>query len=235
MIFANTYHGGFYRWECIGSEWLPRVGPTGHTNILTDIVVRDYFIITTSLDQTTRLWVFYNGDWREISRPMVHGYDMNCIASTGLFLISGGDEKIVRVFEMSKVTSTLIEKFTGVHIEASLTGGAQALGLMTKAVDQEFDASQEITEDILSSLTLWPEQYKLYGHGYEVCTIAAGNQQPIVATACKAQSSTHAFIIIWNLELKIEVSRVEYHSLTVTDLAFSHDDNFLLSVSRDRH
>ena len=47
--------------------------------------------------------------WHEISRPQVHGYDMNCLAivkspesennKLASKILSGGDEKVLRVFE----------------------------------------------------------------------------------------------------------------------------------------
>lgn len=38
-----------------------------------------------------------------MSRPQVHGYDLQCLAPTGLFsFASGAEEKIVRLFQAPK-------------------------------------------------------------------------------------------------------------------------------------
>ena len=51
-----------------------------------------------------RLWGCTSKGWKEISRPIIHGYDLNTLEAFSNLLISEGDEKILRVFETSKVT-----------------------------------------------------------------------------------------------------------------------------------
>ncbi|KXL44858.1 hypothetical protein M433DRAFT_67904 [Acidomyces richmondensis BFW] len=90
-------------------------------------------------------------------------------------------------------------------------------------------------EDDLARHTLWPELEKLYGHGYEISAVAASNDGSLVATACKASSIDHAVIRLYETKYWREVKpSLAAHSLTVTSLAFSKDDRFLLSVGRDR-
>ncbi|RMZ31374.1 hypothetical protein D0859_04523 [Hortaea werneckii] len=90
-------------------------------------------------------------------------------------------------------------------------------------------------EDHLARHTLWPEHEKLYGHGYEISAVAASHDGALVATACKATSIDHAVIRIYETKEWREVKPpVSAHSLTVTSLAFSADDKYLLSVGRDR-
>lgn len=76
----------------------------GHFNKATDLVLSKGFVLTSSLDQCCRLWGCTSKGRKEISRPIIHGKDLNTLGAFSNLLISGGDEKILRVFETSKVT-----------------------------------------------------------------------------------------------------------------------------------
>ncbi|KAK8699316.1 hypothetical protein V6N13_115404 [Hibiscus sabdariffa] len=89
-------------------------------------------------------------------------------------------------------------------------------------------------EDQLAWHTLWPESHKLYGHGNELFSLCCDHEGKLVASSCKAQSATVAEIWLWQVGSWKAVGRLQSHSLTVTQMEFSHDDNLLLAVSRDR-
>jgi len=90
-------------------------------------------------------------------------------------------------------------------------------------------------EDHLARHTLWPENEKLYGHGYEISAVAASHDGTLVATACRASSINHAVIRLFETGEWREIKPpLKAHSLTVTRLRFSDDDQYLLSVGRDR-
>lgn len=50
----------------------------------------------------------------------------------------------------------------------------------------------------------------------------------------QAQSALVAEIWLWQVGSWKAVGHMQSHSLTVTQMEFSHDDNMLLAVSRDR-
>ncbi|GAB5592388.1 Elongator subunit elp2 [Umbelopsis nana] len=90
-------------------------------------------------------------------------------------------------------------------------------------------------EEHLMQHTLWPEIEKLYGHGYEIRCVRGTHDGRLIASSCKASTPEHAVIRLFDTKTWNELeTKLEGHNLTVTKLEFSHDDKYLLSVSRDR-
>ncbi|KAG9655972.1 RNA polymerase II Elongator subunit, partial [Aureobasidium melanogenum] len=199
--------------------------------------------------------------WHEMARPQIHGYDLNCLSAIGATqFISGADEKLLRVFNKPKAVAHLLSKLSGTAEDAEdadLPDAANipVLGLSNKAINamtpeeeaaaepleettitkSTLDLSQPPFEDHLARHTLFPEFEKLYGHGYEISCVAASNDGSLIATACRASSIDHAVIRLYETKEWREVKPpLTAHSLTVTSLAFSADDKYLLSVGRDR-
>ena len=73
-----------------------------------------------------------------------------------------------------------------------------------------------------------------YGHGYEIFAISASPKGDLVASVSKATKQEHAAIRLWEVGTWKQVGVLAYHTLTVTQLAFSHNGERLLAVSRDR-
>ncbi|EEP78291.1 conserved hypothetical protein [Uncinocarpus reesii 1704] len=201
--------------------------------------------------------------WHEFSRPQIHGYDLNCITSLGpTRFVSGADEKLLRVFNETKSIAQLLERLSGFaqssQEEMAEAANIPVLGLSNKAMDDAdveegdenetngmqggvpsqaipLDLDHPPLEDHLAKYTLWPEHEKLYGHGYEISAVAASNNRSVIATACKASSIDHAVIRLYDTQSWREIRPpLAAHTLTITALKFSPDDQYLLSVGRDR-
>ncbi|KAF5023232.1 hypothetical protein F66182_4707 [Fusarium sp. NRRL 66182] len=268
--------GSWRRWEYVPSEdfWRPCVAISGHTRAVTGVAwaKNGEYLLSTSSDQTTRLHTRWdrpgNETWHEMSRPQIHGYDLNCIDSVGASqFVSGADEKLMRVFSEPKAVASMLNRLAGIGGSMDVQSMPDAanmpvLGLSNKAIDAVED-DQEIQpiddrdreamdpasivkkshleidhppfEETLSRHTLWPETEKLYGHGYEISCLAASHDGTLVASACKASSTNHAVIRLFETTRWTELRPpLTAHSLTATRLRFSADDQFLLSVGRDR-
>lgn len=269
--------GSWRRWDYDTAEgrWVQGLGVTGHVRAVTGVSWSrngDY-LLSTSSDQTTRLHAQWKATstWHEMSRPQIHGYDLNCIDSLGASqFVSGADEKLMRVFGEPKTVANLLNRLGGIGSDAQTqieampdAANMPVLGLSNKAVDavdddqdmapvnpekdhnavdpatvvrkSALDMDHPPFEDSLSRDTLWPEIEKLYGHGYEISCLAVSHDGKLIASACKASSINHAVIRLFETERWTEIRPpLTAHSLTTTRLRFSSDDQYLLSVGRDR-
>lgn len=267
--------GSWRRWQYNSTDdmWEPCVAISGHTKAVTGIVwsTDGGYLLSASLDQTTRLHTRWTsggaGTWHEMSRPQIHGYDLNCIDSLGPSqFVSGADEKLMRVFSEPGAVAAMLNRLSGLESGsvADMPDAANmpVLGLSNKAIDaveddeeveavddrdreamdpasvvkkSHLDIGHPPYEETLSRHTLWPETEKLYGHGYEISCLAASHDGKVIASACKASSTNHAVIRLFETERWTEVRPpLTAHSLTATRLRFSRDDTYLLSVGRDR-
>ena len=301
-IMAYTYHGCFYLWSKQNDDWVSLPCVSGHFSRVTDMDWNssNEYIVSCSQDQTTRIfakWVEATGNWYEVSRAQIHGYDINSVKNLPIktpgkklldMIICGADEKIVRLFEPTAIVANLINKLSKtslrlyfpsaeeesqylvkpqsnsneVEYKTFTEGGAQVLGLMTKAVKQakeKFtnyydeedeggnidenekneglaikDFNQPPTEDYLAKHTLWPEINKMYGHGFEMQTVTANHEGTLIASSCKSQTQEHSAIFLWNPTNYSIVDKLYVHNYTVFQMEFSRNDEFLGSVSRDR-
>ncbi|KAL5615627.1 hypothetical protein BROUX41_005665 [Berkeleyomyces rouxiae] len=256
--------GSWRRWVYDDStdQWNQEIGISGHVSPVTGIswARSGAYILSTSSDQTTRLHAPWKGPvgqntWHEMARPQIHGYDLNCVDSLGDHrFVSGADEKLMRVFSQPKAVAMLLSRVTGTAAATdSMPDAANmpVLGLSNKAIDEPnsgeiegeapagrkmaLDINQPPFEDLLSRYSLWPEAEKLYGHGYEISCLANSHDGSLIASACKATSTNHAVIRLFETTKWTEIRPpLMAHSLTAARVRFSRDDAMILSVGRDR-
>jgi elongator complex protein 2 len=174
---------------------------------------------------------------------------MACLAMlTPYMYASGAEEKIVRIFESTSAFRNRLKLLADVEdfeIRMAHSATVSSLGLMNKATfDEEINQCESEenstniyeppTEEELTQNTLWPEIQKLYGHGYEIFCMAAKHDGQLLATACRSSNQQHSGILLWDTNTWSIVQNLVFHKLTVTQIAFSPNDKYLLSVSRDR-
>ncbi|KAF9263471.1 WD40 repeat-like protein [Marasmius fiardii PR-910] len=251
-VMAWGWSGGWRRWRLAkggGDVWEEIGAIGGHNGTVTDLdwSPNGAYLISAGQDQTTRIHgpvpqFEQQTSWHELFRPQVHGYD--CLGVrflTDLKFASISDEKVARIFEAPQQFVTLIEilkvsTFEGHAADRPMGASVPPLGLSNKVAEvSESPSSRRPFEGELASITLWPEVEKIFGHGYESSTIAVSNSKKYLATACKATSPEHAVIRLNDTSTWLAVGEpLSGHSLTVTRIAFSPDDQFVLTVSRDR-
>lgn len=115
----------------VTARWVADPCITGHFRSVEDLSwdPNGEYLLTTSADQTTRLWTEVpisatSCRWVEVGRPQVHGYDMTSIVCIGGTVdssigensgveprhrfVSGADEKVLRVFDAPASTLRLL-------------------------------------------------------------------------------------------------------------------------------
>ncbi|KLO16343.1 WD40 repeat-like protein [Schizopora paradoxa] len=239
--------------------WEERSAITGHRGSVQGLnwTKGGEYVITTGPDQTTRIHacvrrVKNEGEvWREIGRPQVHGYDLvDAVFLSETKFVSIADEKVARVFEAPKRFLGLCKQFDILNAEINkddlpTAASVPPLGLSNKALSQDEVATlvndsapldRPPFEGELAMTTLWPEVEKIFGHGYELYALAASHSGRYIATACKSTTADHAGIRVCDTDTwQLHGSVLQGHSLTVTRITFSPDDQYILTVSRDRN
>ncbi|KAF4619125.1 hypothetical protein D9613_005202 [Agrocybe pediades] len=260
-VLAWGWSGGWRRWACSaaqadlnGETWNEIGAITGHKGPIKglDWSPDGKYLISSGLDQTTRIHgpvkKGNNTSWHEIARPQVHGYDLlNVVFIEPLKFASIADEKVVRVFEAPRGFVQLAEslgvaEFSEDEHKRPAAANVPPLGLSNKAIAEgpqevvgETIVSRRPFDGELSSITLWPEVEKVFGHGYESITLGISNSRNMIATACKSTNAEHAVVRVYDTATFKPVGQpLQGHILTVTRISFSPDDKYILTVSRDR-
>uniref|UniRef100_A0AAZ3RPK7 Elongator complex protein 2 n=1 Tax=Oncorhynchus tshawytscha TaxID=74940 RepID=A0AAZ3RPK7_ONCTS len=252
MILAHAFHGALHLWTQ-SHEWSPGVVISGHFNAVQDLSwdPEGEFILSVGSDQTTRLLTPWKRmdqtqpTWHEISRPQIHGYDMQCLAMVGRFqYVSGADEKVLRVFRaprnfvenFANISGTPLAKLLASSDTVDQPEGAStpALGLSNKAVFQG-DLTPKTNEEEGTGFNSVSDRYQeSYFHPLTLNEPPPEDhllQNTLWPEASKAE---HAAVLLWSSTSWRQLQALPCHSLTVTQMAFSPNGLFLLAVSRDR-
>ena len=198
--------------------WEAGPGITGHFGAVTDLCwdassdAGDFFF-TVSEDATCRMWGRIpgaanssSGDmWMEIARPQVHGHHLSSIASTStrddpLRLVTGAEEKEIRVFEGPRTTTSILQAACGIQVDSTgrvdrafipslglsnkasaadaaeerqMGGSASASNANTEIMLSAVETMQLPQERDLGAVSLWPESLKLFGHNTEIYCLAS--------------------------------------------------------------
>lgn len=263
-VLTSGKTGSLRMYQMLGDSdtFVPAPGVSGAIREVTSVKwsPQGDFVYATSLDQTTRLYASSNGRYREFGRPQIHGYDMVCLdnlLADGATFVSGGDEKVLRVFKMTLLMAKMLHNQCGIDgLSADLptTAAVPVLGLSNKAEtkapspEAEADDTNETQEDVLATLehppledilqkyTLFPELEKLYGHGYEISCVAVHPSYQLIASACKSNLLKHAAIRLFlgAPDYQLVPTPLSGHTLTVTSLAWNPQGTHLLATLRDR-
>ncbi|KIW27018.1 uncharacterized protein PV07_06799 [Cladophialophora immunda] len=141
--------------------WAQRFGVSGHTNSVNGIcwAPDGSYLLSTSSDQTTRLHAEWKRgekrSWHEFSRPQIHGYDLNCIASTTPYQFSSGaDEKLLRVFNEPRDIANMLHRLCQIPLPPELaqmpdTAAIPVLGLSNKAMDDREENDDDAEDETL--------------------------------------------------------------------------------------
>ncbi|KAH6611179.1 elongator complex protein 2 [Trichoderma cornu-damae] len=215
--------GSWRRWEydVSGDAWRPCVAISGHTKAVTGISwSKDGgFLLSTSSDQTTRLHMKWKGSgtWHEMSRPQIHGYDLNCIDSLGSSqFVSGADEKLMRVFGEPRAVATMLSRLGGIDganvADMPDAANMPVLGLSNKAIDaldddQEIQPVDDRDRDAIDPASIVKKSYLDIGH------------PPLEETL-----SRHT---LWP-----ETEKLYGHGYEISCLAASHDGKLIASACR---
>ncbi|KAM0673453.1 Elongator subunit elp2 [Gurleya vavrai] len=115
LLIAQSSSGGFYKYK----DYKLKKYISGHTDEINSIDCKDDFVITSSLDKTSRIFSIMLRE--EIARPQIHGYPLTSIKfikNEEFTFISGAQETILRVYKPTLLfLKNYLNEITKLHKE----------------------------------------------------------------------------------------------------------------------
>ncbi|KAG5858892.1 hypothetical protein KMI_10g15910 [Encephalitozoon hellem] len=247
-IIGQSRSGGFYKFSDDLESFI-----SGHLGEVKSIDWRGEFLLTSSLDMTSR--IFYKG--HEVGRPQKHGYGLTSarfLNNDSLQFISSAQETILRVYEPTQVfymsciyaetkERSMIESFG----EMSISKSGKSIDDFFPAIDHlkfaaacaELSLTNEVLEDFafeslneqLLSVTTFNEIRKVYGHYFDVSDVAVSRN--FIVSCNKSSLKKFSGIFVWSREFEL-VDYIEVHEYGIERLVFSCDGKHLAAASKDK-
>ena len=245
-IIGQSYSGGFYFYA--NGRLLSFIA--GHLGEIRSIDWNRDFILTSGSDKTVR--IFYRS--REIGRALDHGYAINDarwlhkeeLLNHGFICAEDKGDADRRPFVGEDFTKALTisvasqETILRVLEPTFLFLSNQGLegGNTFTSINSELSLTNEDKEDGITGINEWSlsvnrfsEINKVYGHYFEISTIAVGDFR--VFSANNASDIRFAGIFIWDKKMN-PFGYVKCHSLGINRLRVSACNGYLLAASRDK-
>lgn len=247
-IIGQSCSGGFYKFQNELEHYI-----SGHNDEISSIDWRGEFILTSSLDMTSR--IFYRG--LEVGRVQMHGYPLTSarfLNKDDLRFISSAQETILRVYEPTHAfyMSCVYAEDNANGIDAfldklSISESKKSLydffdkvdDLKPAAVTAELSLTNELLDDFefetlneqVLSILRFNETKKVYGHYFEVADVAVSRN--FIVSCNKSLLKKFSGIFVWNRSFEL-VQYIEEHEYGIQRLVFSPDDRYLAAVSKDK-
>ncbi|KAK9477509.1 WD40-repeat-containing domain protein [Lipomyces japonicus] len=217
------------------SRWKPVPAITGHARETTDVSwsPNGEYLLTTSLDQTTRLlanWQDGNHEskgWHEFARAQIHGYDMLLVESlSSTQFVSAGDEKVLRVFDMPRGVETLLHNLCQFSVSSveNLPDAASvpSLGLSNKAITASAAATIEPGNIDNDNDELWDQQQP------DSSSSSSSSSFAIISQLTEPPLESH----LQRHTLFPEIDKLYGHGYEISAAAVTHNGSLLATTCR---
>jgi elongator complex protein 2 len=241
VIYGQSSTGGFYKFIDEGTDYI-----SGHIDEITSLCWLDSFILTTSLDKTSRIFLSN----REVMRAQNHGYPISVgkfLNEDDLSIISGAQETIIRVLQPTYISYMAItsndklnEYLATENSKYSKEGPFKGLeNYKIAAVPAELSLTNDAIDDFgfeslneyLLSTTAFNEMKKLYGHYFDIVDLDVSKNY--IVSVNKALTKKFSGLFLWNRDFKI-IQYLEVHNSTINRVRFSPNGKYICTASKDK-
>lgn len=273
-ILGYTVNGSPHLWvrADLDNDWQCVPGFTGHFGPVKDLdwASKNEFFVTVSSDQTTRIWSMFDpvaknskeesqiGQWFEVSRAQIHGYDINAVKTLKIdwengktrsgrpcdLILSGADEKIIRIFEPTPQFANHINKFNrNAQLRLFFPDELEEIKVMVKNQSNtiEYQTVSEAGSQILGLLT---KQVQIKAENFYYGGAEEGEEEPAPPSenlkeepGANQKAPINGLIIPENqlssgATLWPEMNKLYGHQYEISALATTKDGVMVASASR---